>query len=65
MVSGLRHVGLRRSLHDWGDVMADYIGSRYQLLTVRELEADLASLEVALQAKRAEEAANMIDGEIT
>jgi hypothetical protein len=62
MVAGLRHVGLRRSLHDWGDVMADYIGSRYQLLTVRELEADLASLEVALQAKRAEEAADMIDG---
>jgi hypothetical protein len=42
--------------------MSEYIGSRYQLLTVRELEADLASLETALQAKRAEEAAAMIDG---
>ena len=42
--------------------MSEYIGSRYQLLTVRELEADLASLETALQAMRAEETAAMIDG---
>lgn len=49
---------------DWERIEIDepeYVGSRFQLLTVRELEADLASLEVALQAKRAEEAAQMID----
>lgn len=37
--------------------------SRYTNLTVTELEADLAAIEVALQAKRAEEAAQLIDGD--
>jgi hypothetical protein len=36
--------------------------SRYQLLTIEELEADLSAIECALQAKRAEETAAMIDG---
>jgi hypothetical protein len=32
-----------------------YEGSRYQLLTIEELEADLSAIECALQAKRAED----------
>jgi hypothetical protein len=44
--------------------MSEYIGSRYQLLTVRELEADLASLETALQARRAMDTLLAIDGEL-
>jgi hypothetical protein len=36
--------------------------SRYQLLTIEELEADLSAIECALQAKRAEETSALIDG---
>jgi len=52
---------------DWERVVIDepeYIGSRYNRLTVIELEADLAALEVALQAQRAQEALEAIDGEL-
>jgi len=53
--------------HHWERVEIDepeYIGSRYNRLTVIEQEADLAALEVALQAQRAQEALEAIDGEL-
>jgi hypothetical protein len=42
-----------------------YQGSRYQHLTIEELEADLSAIECALQAKRAQETLANIDGETT
>ena len=44
--------------------MTEYTGSRYNRLTTIELEADLAALEVALQAKRAMDTLLAIDGEL-
>jgi hypothetical protein len=58
----------RRSSHlhggDWErvELSEEAPPSRYQLLTIEELEADLSAIECALQAKRAEETDAMIDG---